>query len=243
MELSGTSPVTHLTIRKVGNVSGLNDMLTWPAALEELHYHIEGDFIGQTIQHEALGVSLQPTMYTLKHLSIQHSPTFIGNDAAIQPLIDLSSFTALKSVCLAHCTLFGLRNSPTGSIYHLLPPQLERLQIEFTRWSPVVYNDPPDSFYDYPLSQERQKNLQVVLGKSKWLLELALQKGKHLQNLKYVKLQEGCQQPEWTPPEALRESFEKANIKLNVTLRESQLPREERLRSSTKRRHDEVSEV
>ncbi|KAL2787784.1 hypothetical protein BJX66DRAFT_340866 [Aspergillus keveii] len=207
----GTSPVTALNLISCGaHEKALAAVLSWPVALEVLHYDAEqiewegpyGDEPGTSWTCAAFVRSLQPQKATLRELTLtrpwlDHEGLFNG------PRIDLSDFTALTTLRIYQVFLCGL-DDPLEA-WKSLPRSLEELEIFYDDWDLTRFDE--DEF----------------------LLGLLAHKKEHLPQLRTVSIvspestwdtgtQDDGPAGPWTPPSPLGRAFESAGLNVDVHL-------------------------
>ncbi|KAJ5806053.1 uncharacterized protein N7503_003655 [Penicillium pulvis] len=207
----GKSPVTALNLIRCGaHEEALATILSWPAALEVLHYDVEqGEWDGIYVDEPAEGWTcaafvrtLQPQMGSLKELTLtrpwlDHEGLFNG------PRICLRDFTALTTLRIYHVFLCGL-DDPLEA-WRSLPRSLEELEIFYDDWDLTTFEE--DEF----------------------LVGLLVHKEEHLPHLRRISIaspeiiwdaeKEECKPAgRWSPPPPLVHALEVAGLDLDVQL-------------------------
>ncbi|KAJ5648674.1 hypothetical protein N7490_005046 [Penicillium lividum] len=215
----GTSPVECLRLVDCGaHEETLATVLSWPAALKVLHYDADqgeweghyGDEPAKSWTCAAFVRTLRSQRRTLEELTmtrpwLDHEGLFNG------PRIDLSEFTALRTLRLYHVFLCGW-DDPSGA-WKGLPPSLEVLEvfyddIDLTQFLGESDDEPYDPFL---LDTIRHKKVNLP----------------HLRTVTIYSFEEVFVDPEreealpaglWTLPSSLAREAEAAGIKLDVWL-------------------------
>lgn len=211
----GTSPVKTLNLIACGaHEEALAAVLSWPAALEVLHYDAQqGEWdghYGQPVNEwtcAAFVRTLHPQKATLRELTLTRPPLVhegLGNG----PRIDLTDFDALATLRIHHVFLCGIDDRHEA--WRALPRSLEVLEVfyddtDLTQFLEEGDSDAPDPF----------------------LLALVRHKRIHLPHLRLLSINspeimwdsEGEKElpaGPWTPPLSVASEFETAGVKLDV---------------------------
>ncbi|KAJ5652432.1 hypothetical protein N7507_009858 [Penicillium longicatenatum] len=206
----GKSPVKALNLIRCGaHEEALATVLSWPAALEVLHYDVEqGEWDGFIDEPDrrwtcaAFVRTLQPQKGSLKELTLtrpwlDHEGLFNG------PRIHLRDFTALTTLRIYHVFLCG-EDDPLEA-WRSLPRSLEELEI----------------FYD-------DSDL-TTFEEDEFLSGLLVHKEEHLPRLRRISIaspeiiwdtetQECKPARRWSPPPPLAHALEIAGLTLDVQL-------------------------
>lgn len=207
----GKSSVTALNLIRCGaHEEALATILSWPAALEVLHYDAEqgewdgfyGDGTARSWTCAAFVRTLQPQMGSLKELTLtrpwlDHEGLFNG------PRIHLRDFTALITLRIYQVFLCG-EDDPLEA-WRSLPRSLEELEIFYDDWDLTTFQG--DEF----------------------LLGLLMHKAEHLPHLRRISIaspemiwdtekEEYNPAGRWSPPPPLAHALEIAGLTLDVQL-------------------------
>ncbi|KAK4861253.1 hypothetical protein LT330_004169 [Penicillium expansum] len=214
----GTSPVKSLRLIDCGaHEEALTALLSWPAALETLHYDADqgewdghyGDEPANSWTCAAFVRAMKSQKATLTELTLTRPP-LVHEGLGDGPRIDLSEFTSLKTLRVYHVFLCGW-DDPIG-VWKGLPRSLEVLEIfyddtDLTKFLWEGHDSPYDTL----------------------ILDLIQHKRVHLPHLHTVNIHspEGIFDPEtdeylpaglWTLPSSLAREAESAGVKLSVWL-------------------------
>ncbi|KAJ5449962.1 uncharacterized protein N7458_006411 [Penicillium daleae] len=214
----GTSPVTTLKLIGCGaHEEALAAVLSWPAALEVLHYDAEqgeweghyGDEPAKSWTCATFVRTLQPHKETLRELTLTR-PWLDHEGLGNGPRIDLSNFTALTTLRIYQVFLCGWDDCLEA--WKGLPRNLEELE--------VFYDDTVLTRFD----------------EDEFLQGLVVHKEAHLPRLRTVSINSPEMQWEdpqpsgpWTPPSPLARAFENAGVNLAVWLGATEAPKFEEL--------------
>lgn len=212
----GTSPLKFLNLIACGaHEEALAAVLSWPAALEVLHYDAEqGEWDGHYEGHPmkewtcaAFVRTLYPQKATLRELTLTRPPLVhegLGNGRRI----DLSDFDALTTLRIHHVFLCGIDDRQEA--WRALPRSIEVLEVFYDDTDLTQFLEEGDSNTYDP-----------------FLLALVRHKTIHLPHLRSVSINspehmwdsEGERQlpaGPWTPPSSVSSEFEAAGVKLEV---------------------------
>lgn len=221
----GTSPVTVLNLIDCGaHEEALAAVLSWPAALEVLHYDAEqgewdghyGDEPAKSWTCAAFVRTLQPHKATLRELTISR-PWLIHEGLGNGPRIDLHDFTALTTLRIYQVFLCG--DQDPLEAWSSLPRSLERLDIFYDDWDLTRFDE--DEF----------------------LRGLLAHKKEHLPHLRTVSISSpestwdsDTEEPkpagQWTPPSPLAQAFKTADVDVDIWLGPVEPPKLEKLDST-----------
>lgn len=218
----GTSPVTTLKLIDCGaHEEALAAVLSWPAALEVLHYDVEqveweghcGDQPIKSWTCAAFVRTLQSQRNTLRELTLtrpplEHEGLFNG------PRIDLSDFTALTTLRIYHVFLCGWDDCLEA--WRSLPRNLEELE--------VFYDDTDLTRFD------EDEFLRGLLAHKRAQLPLLRRVSINSPETTWDSDTEACKPSgPWTPPSPLARACETAAVKLDVYLGITEPPEYEEL--------------
>lgn len=207
----GKSPITALNLIRCGaHEEALATILSWPAALEVLHYDVEqvewdgiyDDEPDKGWTCAAFVRTLQPQMGSLKELTLTR-PWLVHEGLFNGPRICLKDFTALTTLRIYHVFLCGT-DDPLEA-WRSLPHSLEELEIFYDDWDLTTFEE------------------------DKFLLGLLVHKEEHLPNLRRISIaspevmwdteKEECKPAgRWSPPPPLAHALEIAGLALDVQL-------------------------
>ncbi|KAJ5167568.1 uncharacterized protein N7482_006349 [Penicillium canariense] len=218
----GTSPVTALNLIDCGaHEEALAAVLSWPAALEVLHYDVEqaeweghyGDGPAKSWTCAAFVRTLQPQKATLRELTLTR-PWLVHEGLGNGPRIDLSDFTALTTLRIFQVFLCGEEDPLEAR--RSLPRSLEELEVFYDDWELTRFDE--DEF----------------------LRGLLAHKKEHLPYLRTVSInspeqtwdsdtEERKPAGPWTPPSPLARAFKTADVNLEIWLGPVEHPKFEEL--------------
>ncbi|KAJ5933730.1 hypothetical protein N7454_006059 [Penicillium verhagenii] len=209
-QFSGKSPVKALNLIRCGaQEEALSAILSWPAALEVLHYDAEqgewGDFYNEPAKRwtcAAFVRALQPQRGSLKELTLSR-PWLDHEGLYTGPRIHLRDFTALTTLRIYHVFLCG-EDDPLEA-RRSLPRCVEELEI----------------FYD--------DSVLTTFEEDEFLLGLLVHKEEHLPHLRRISIVSpeaiwDAEKEEFkpagrrTPPPPLAHALERAGLALDVQL-------------------------
>ncbi|RAO64697.1 uncharacterized protein BHQ10_000709 [Talaromyces amestolkiae] len=218
----GTSPITVLNLIDCGaHEEALATVLSWPAALEVLHYDAEqieweghyGDEPAKSWTCAAFVRALQPQKATLRELTLSR-PWLEHEGLGNGPRIDLHDFTALTTLRIYQVFLCGLEDPLEA--WSSLPRSLERLD--------VFYDDTDLTRFD----------------EDDFLRGLLAHKKEHLPHLRTVSInspeqiwdsdtEEFKSTGQWTPPYPLAQAFKTAGMDVEIWLGPVERPKVDKL--------------
>lgn len=213
----GKSPVTSLNLIDCGaQEEALAAVLSWPAALEVLHYDVEqgeweghyGDEPAKSWTCAAFVRALQPQKETLRELTLTR-PWLVHEGLFNGPRINLRDFTALTTLRIYQVFLCGV-DEPIEA-WRSLPRSLEELEVFYDDWDLTTFEE--DDF----------------------LRGLLLHREEHLPQLRTISInspeepwdtekQESKPAGPWTPPSPLARAFETTGVDLDVWLGPTESP-------------------
>ncbi|KAJ5824603.1 hypothetical protein N7447_006943 [Penicillium robsamsonii] len=213
----GTSPVECLRLISCeADEEALTTIFSWPAALKKVHYDVEqsawgcncGDCGLPPWSCAAFVRPLQSQKASLEELTMTRPPLVHGG-LGDGPHIDLSEFTALKTLRIYHVFLCGWGHY---SLWESLPRSLEVLEV----------------YYDDLQITDYLSGADQGLG-GHFIPDLIKHKRSHFPHLHtmIIHSSEGVPEPEtdmgwtiglWTVPPLLAQECDEAGVKLNVWL-------------------------
>lgn len=218
----GTSPVTALNLIDCGaHEEALATVLSWPTALEVLHYDANqgewdghyGDEPAKSWTCAAFVRTLQPHKATLRELTLSR-PWLVHEGLGNGPRIDLHDFTALTTLRIYQVFLCGVEDPLEA--WSSLPRSLERLDIFYDDWELTRFDE--DDF----------------------LRGLLAHKKDHLPHLRTVSIhspEQTCDDDaeefestgQWIPPSPLARAFKTAGVDVDIWLGPVEPPKLEEL--------------
>ena len=218
----GTSPVTTLKLIDCGaHEEALAAVLSWPAALEALHYDVEqgewdGHYSDQPVKSwtcAAFVRTLQSQKDTLRELTLTRPP-LVHEGLGDGPRIDLSDFMALTTLRIYHVFLCGWDDRLEA--WRSLPRNLEELEVFYDDTDLTRFDE--DEFLRGLLAHKRAqlprlRRVSINSPETTWDSEA-----------------EACKPSgPWTPPSPLARACETAGVKLDVYLGITEPPKYEEL--------------
>ncbi|QKX55380.1 uncharacterized protein TRUGW13939_02472 [Talaromyces rugulosus] len=218
----GTSPVTELNLIGCGaHEEALAAVLSWPTALEVLHYDAEqgewdghyGDEPAKSWTCAAFVRAIQPQKATLRELTLTR-PWLEHEGLGNGPRIDLSDFTALTMLRIYQVFLCG--DEDPLEAWSSLPRSLERLDVFYDDWDLTRFDE--DDFLRGLLAHKKEylahlRTVSIHSPEQTWDSDI----------------EEFMPTGQWTPPSPLARAFETAGVNIDIWLGPAEPPKFEEL--------------
>ncbi|EED12978.1 hypothetical protein TSTA_054860 [Talaromyces stipitatus ATCC 10500] len=218
----GTSPVTALNLIGCGaHEDALAAVLSWPNALEVLHYDAEqvewdgyyGDEPAKTWTCAAFVRTLQPQKATLRELTLTR-PWLVHEGLGNGPRIDLSDFTALTTLRIYQVFLCG-EEDPLEA-WRSLPRNIEGLEVFYDDWELTRFDE--DDFLRGLLAHKKEylphlRTVSINSPEQTWDSDI----------------EEFKPAGQWTPPSPLARAFKTVGVNIHIWLGPVEPPKFEEL--------------